>query len=110
MRTESIALVLVLVACAPVVVPPATQFDSAVDAPRSDIGPVLVIDMGLHDAGTDTAVDAPGFDAGPVPDSGVLPQAIVVDGMFGEPIWSANPTNLALTNSLMTVAPFDGDA
>lgn len=116
MRTRSLASLLVVVssACSVPFPPHAPAFDADVDAFRTDMGPIIVHDAG-HDGGPDTGVmpldahvDAPGLDVG-MPDGGV-PPAIHADGVFDEPIWTANPANGVLMNTIDALAPFVGDS
>lgn len=107
MRTDArVAWLFVLTACSVPPPPVAPAHDAAgLDAYREDSGPVLVVDMGPRDAGSDTGVDAPAPDVGS-PDAGP-PFAIAIDGRFDDTFWA---TASVVPNDTVVVSPFDGDS
>lgn len=84
------------------------SLDASTDAPRPDVGPVLLHDTGPRDTGaTDTGtgmLDAPGVET----DAGVS-LAIRVDGLFDEAYWNGGGGN-ASTNATPALTPYEGDA
>ncbi len=111
MRTSLLSFALVLAACDPPVVQHAPDVDANVDAFRIDSGPLIVNDSGLNDAFV--SIDSY-IDVGPVPDvgtpdGGVVPSVLHLDGVFDEPIWTANPSNAMQVNNTPTIAPFDSE-